>query len=362
MGISQDIRKKFPVLQTGIYVNTATSGILSEDVLDWRQEHDLDYLLGASKAKSNTHELLKETRQTVGAFFNINSTHVALVPSFSLGLNLLLDGLDPSEKIGLLKGDYPSLNWPFESRSFPISYIAIGDNLEERIYDKIKEEGITVFACSLVQWLNGLKINFDFLKRLKKDFPDLMIIADGTQYCGTENFDFGASGIDVLGASGYKWMLAGYGNGFLMVKPEVQNRFSLRSKGYGSGRNAKHLDHKRTFCKQLEPGHLDSISFGTLNYSLRFLMDVGLDTIGAQNKMLSHKAKEAFVELGLLEDFTILREPSTIFNIKGGDELFKQLEAKNVICARRGEGIRVSFHFYNVLEELAEIVKIVKKG
>lgn len=363
MGISQGQRNKFPVLRTGIYVNTATSGILSEDVLEWRQEHDLDFLLGGSAAKSQTYHILKETREALGKFFNLDSDNVALVPGFSQGLNLLLEGLSKTEKVVLLEGDYPSLNWPFENRGFPITYVTIGEQLEERIYNRIKEDNCTVFACSLVQWLNGLKIDFDFLKRLKKDFPELMIIADGTQFCGTEYFDFTASGIDILGASGYKWMLAGYGNGFLLTRPEIHQRFTLKSMGYGSGRNAKHLNGKRTFCKHLEPGHLDSLSFGTLRFSLQFLTDIGMDAVGEQNDLLSKMAKTAFTELNLLDNFITLRGGhSTIFNIKGNDRLFKKLEQENVVCAQRGDGIRISFHFYNVVEELTEIIKIVKKG
>lgn len=360
MGISPKLIKKFPVLQRGIYANTATSGLLSEDLLEWRQEHDLDFLIGGSAAKTETHILLKDTRKTVANFFNFEEEHVALVPSFSQGLNLLLEGLDPSEKVLLLKGDYPSLNWPLESRDFSIVYVEIGEGLEDRIYEVIKKKNISIFACSSVQWLNGFKMDFEFLKNLKAEFPELMIIMDGTQFCGTEYFDFATSGVDVLGASGYKWLLAGYGNGFLMAKPEIQNRFELKAMGYGSGRNAKTQRDGRTFCKHLEPGHLDSLNFGSLQFSLKVLMEIGLEAIGNHNQELSQYAKEQFAELGLLEDTIASRYPtSTIFNVNRKNR-YENLVKNNVVCARRGDGIRLSFHFYNTKEEVDNIVEILK--
>lgn len=361
MAISKGLQNKFPVLRTSNYVNTATSGLLSEDLLEWRQEHDLDFLIGGSEAKSETHLLLRDTGETVARFFNFKREDVALVPSFSQGLNLLLEGLPNSEKVLLLKGDYPSLNWPFESRNFNISYLEIGPELESRIYDKIKAEQTTVFACSAVQWLNGLKIDFEFLKKLKADFPDLMIVMDGTQYCGTEYFDFGSSAVDVMGTSGYKWLLSGYGNAFLMIKPAVQHRFKLKGSGYGSGRNAKYQKDGRLFCKQLEPGHLDSLSFGSLRFSMNFLMDIGLEAIGKHNQELSEAFKSFALEHQLLEPYLAERKlHSAIFNINGDDALFQKLVAKNVICAQRGGGIRLSFHFYNTISNVNDVLTIVK--
>jgi len=145
-----------------------------------------------------------------------------------------LEGLKPKAKVLLLENDYPSVNWPFESRDFDVSYVRIDADVEHRIQETIVTKNIEVLALSLVQWLDGFLMDIDFLKELKKDYPNLIIIADGTQFCGTRNFDFTASGIDVLGASAYKWLLAGYGNGFMLFSDSVQERFAVRSIGFNA--------------------------------------------------------------------------------------------------------------------------------
>ncbi len=358
----QNERKKFPLISQCIYANTAATGLLSEDLLEWRQEHDLDYLIGGSTMKMKSNKMHSETRTVIGGFFNCPVDNVALVPNFTIGLNLLLEGLDKKEKVLVLDGDYPSLTWPFESRGFETSVVEITSNLEERIYEAIKANNSTVLALSIVQWLDGMRIDLSFLKQLKAEFPELLIIADGTQYLGTTNFDFSNSALDIIGASGYKWLLAGYGNGLLLTKEHAQQRFKLLAKGYGSGRNTIEYEQQRTFCKHLEPGHLDSLSFGSLRFSLEYLQGLGMDIMEAKLDELSERAKVGFAELGLLTDKVVSRKQhSTIFNIVANDAVYNLLLKNNVVCSQRGDGIRLSFHFYNTLEEIDAIIKILKK-
>ncbi len=358
----EHLRKKFPVLGQYLYANTAASGLLSEDLLEWRQNHELEYLIKGSLFTSKANARLEETRKVVGSTFNCGASNVALLPCFSIGLNLLLEGLDEREKVLLVSDDYPSLNLPFVSRGFAIEYMELVVDLEERIYDAVKNKGITVLAISIVQWLNGFKIDLAFLERLKKDFPDVMILADGTQFLGTQAFDFENSGIDIMGSSAYKWLLSGYGNGLLLVKEGIKARFDLQAKGYGSARNSIEKEQHRTFCKHLEPGHLDALAMGSLGFSLNFLGTVGLDNIAKKLQQLSEHAKEGFTALGLLNDAVVEREEhSTIFNIKGSQRVYDHLKQNEVVSSLRGDGIRISFHFYNTLEEVDAILKILKK-
>jgi len=335
---------------------------MGEGLLEWRQGHDLDYLIGGSTMKNKAMAQMNKVKGTVGNFFNCPGEQVALVPNFSLGLNLLLEGLPKDQRILLLKEDYPSLNWPFETRGFPREYVEIDENLEEKIRDRVKGGKIDVLALSLVQWVNGVMIDLEFLRQLKEEFPQLLILADGTQYLGMEEFDFGASGIDILGASAYKWLLAGYGNGFFLVREGVDQRFDLKGIGHGSVEGDASKRDEITFCKMLEPGHLDTLNFGSLDYALKFLNDIGQDNIGEQVQRLSQRAMEAFEALGLLEAYIPTRKKhSGIFLVKGDDKLLNRLMEQQVVASPRGGGVRLSFHFYNTVEEVDQLAKMLKR-
>lgn len=357
----QKIRKQFPVLNQYIYADTATSGLLYDRLLDWRQEHDLDLLIGGSSTGTKFNAILSKTKDGIGTFFGCKKGNVALVPNFSIGLNLLLEGMQGQQNVLLLEGDYPSVNWPFQSRECNISLVKIGAGLEERILDRIKSDHIHILALSLVQWLNGVKIDMDFLKSLKEEFPDLIIIADGTQYCGTESLDFDSSGIDVLGASSYKWLLGGYGNGFMLFSDTVAERFDCRTTGFNAAKGNLDGQDGISFAKRFEPGHLDSLAFGSLLHSVQFLSGIGMDVIAGQIGKLVLKARMQFGELGLLESYIMDRKDhGPIFNISVKEKVYTKLRENNIICAQRGNGVRLSFHFYNTDKEVNKIVEILK--
>jgi len=337
------VRKQFPVLQQYIYANTPVLGPLYDDLLEWRQNRDLDFIIKGSTIRSSSLALISDTRTAVAQYFNCKRACVALVTNFSIGLNMLLEGLDKKQKVLLLENDYPSVDWPFDTRGFSISYAKINEHLEENIAEVIEKESIDILALSIVQWQSGIKIDLDFLKRLKQEHPALLIIADGTQFCGTTDFDFENSGIDVLGASAYKWMLKTIGFNAADAMPERKNMVR--------------------FAKRFEPGHLSCSNFGSLKFSIDFFDKLGKSAIDAQNKKLAQKAKKEFTALGLLPDMVVNRKDhSTIFNIKADTSVHKMLTENNVLCALRGTGIRFGFHFYNTEDEIDIIIALLKKS
>lgn len=357
----EKIAKEFPVLRKSTYLNTAVYGPLYDSLIEWRQEHDLDFLLHGSELWEHTLKTLADTRATIGSFFNCKEENVALVYNFSIGLNLLLEGLDTNKKVLLLENDYPSLNWPFESRNFKTKVLKITANVEAAIEDAVKSENIDVFAFSIVQWLDGYFIDLEFIKRLKKANPDVLIIADGTQFCGASAFDFKTSGIDVLGTSGYKWLLSGYGNGFMLLGDNAAEEFLVPTTGFNAANgNYKNKDTLK-LAKKLEPGHLSSLNFGSLKFSLDYLNGIGMDKITDYNEVLSKKVKKALAELGVLDKHILERKRhSTIFNIKADEKMFNKLIDNDILCSKRGKGIRISFNFYNNEDDLASLVRILK--
>jgi selenocysteine lyase/cysteine desulfurase len=357
----EKIRNHFPVANHCLYANTAAIGLMSDLLMEWRQEHDLDYLIGGSQMKMESFQLVSQTKETVGALFGCARENVALVPNFSLGLNMLLEGLEKDKRVLLLETDYPSVNWPFESRGFPLSYARLDQHVEHNIEEQLATGAIDVLAFSVVQWQDGLKIDLDFIKRIRQAYPNLVIMADGTQFCGAFDFDFAASGIDVLGASAYKWLLAGTGNGFMLFSERAKDVFRLKATGFNSVNGNVEAKGPIRFTKHLEPGHLDSLTFGSLDFSLKLLSQWGLKSIEAHNRKLMAKAIHEFGALGLLDDTILTRkEHGTILNIRGNDALYHYLEAENVSCSQRGGGIRLSFHLYNKEADIEAMVQILK--
>jgi len=355
------LRKHFPALESCIYLNTASNGVIPKPVIEWRRQHDLDLMNNASVFRDKHKDHIEQIRQTVSGFFDASAEETALIPNISFGINTVLERLPKGQKMLLLKNDYPSVNWPVETRDFNVCYAEIDENLERNIEEAVAKHKPDVFMFSIVQWLNGIKIDFEFLKELKKKNPNLLLIADGTQYLGTENFSFKNNAIDVVAASTYKWLTAGYGNGFIMVKETARERIFPKTIGFNSAARFESTAAETTFMKHFEPGHQDTLNYGSLEQAILFQQKFGAENLYQKITSLSAKAKEHFTEMGLLKNETLLRKNhSSIFNLKGDVELFQKLKENNIICSLRGGGIRVSFHYYNTKAELEKLLEILK--
>ena len=356
----EELRKHFPALESCIYLNTASNGVIPKPVIEWRHQHDLDLMNHASVFRDKHKLHIEQIRQTVAGFFNASTDETALIPNLSFGMNTVLEGLPKGQKILLLKNDYPSINWPVETRDFDVCYAEIDENLEQNIEEAVIKHKPDVFMFSIVQWLSGIRIDFEFLNQLKSYRPNLLLIADGTQYLGTENFSFAENAIDVLGASAYKWLTAGYGNGFIMVKESARERIFPKTIGFNSAERFESAATETTFMKHFEPGHQDTLNYGSLEQAMLFQEKLGKDYLYQIIDSLSGKAKEKFANLGLLKNDTLLREKhSSIFNLKGDKALFQKLKENDIICSPRGGGIRISFHYYNTEEELNKLVGVL---
>ncbi|QAA82995.1 aminotransferase class V-fold PLP-dependent enzyme [Aequorivita sp. H23M31] len=356
----EEIRKHFPALDSCTYLNTAANGIVPKSVIDWRRQQDLDLMNHASTFRDKHKNHIEQIRKSIADFFSSSIFETALVPNFSFGINMILEGLPEGQKILLLKNDYPSVNWPVETRDFNVCYANIDENLERNIEAAVTKHKPEVFIFSVVQWLNGIKIDLGFLKKLKNEYTDLLIIADGTQYLGTESFNFAESAIDVLCASGYKWMTAGYGNGFLMIKESAQRRIFPKTIGFNSAERFESCATDTAYMKHFEPGHQDTLNYGSLEQSILFVKSLGKEKLYEKIKSLSEKAKNEFGARNLLRKDTLLRKDhSSIFNLIGDGELYKKLQQKKIITSLRGDGIRVSFHYYNSEEDLERLLEVL---
>lgn len=358
--LMEEIRKHFPALESCIYLNTASNGVIPKPVIEWRRQHDLDLMNHASVFRDKHKLHIEQIRSTVSRFFDASTDETALLPNISFGINTVLEGLPKGQKILLLKNDYPSINWPVETRDFDVCYAEIDENLEKNIEEAVAKHKPDVFMFSIVQWLTGIKIDFEFLKQLKSYHPNLLLIADGTQYLGTEHFSFADNAIDVLGASAYKWLTAGYGNGFVMVKESVRERIFPKTIGFNSAERFESLATETAFMKHFEPGHQDTLNYGSLEQAMLFQEKLGKDYLYQKIALLSNKAKAYFAKMDLLKNDTLLRKNhSSIYNLKGDKALFQKLLENDIICSPRGGGIRVSFHYYNTDKELDRLVGVL---
>ena len=142
------------------------------------------------------------------------------------------------------------------------------DKIIKAFLDLISEKGnakVTVREISKRADVNLASINYHFrttqnlFNEVENYFTDKIFQI---------NKIFEDSGLDVLGASSYKWLLAGYGNGFMLFKDRVKEFSKVETIGFNAANTNPELKNSIRFAKHFEPGHLDTLNFGTLKHSL----------------------------------------------------------------------------------------------
>jgi selenocysteine lyase/cysteine desulfurase len=210
----------------------------------------------------------------------------------------------------------------------------------------------------MVQYISGFRMDRKFLIKIKTTYPDLLLVADGTQFTGTTVFNFSTSGLDAIIGSGYKWLLGGYGNGYVFLSDQMKEELYLDRKKEINSPALYNKENFLSFC--FEPGHLDTLNFGSLYQSLNYLQSLGMDFIENTNQQLCKTARAAFYSRGLIPDWMFHRkEQSTIINLPLGTETIDKIKAAGILSSKRGAGLRISFHFYNTSEDLNHFLEVL---
>ncbi len=331
-----------------IYLDSAKEGPLYYELLNWRNNYEKKSLISKSLLRLNHKNFVDNVAKSVSDFFKVKNGDVFFTNSFSRGFHSLITNLKGKPLFLLLEDDYPSISESLNSLGFDIIYIKNDSSIEKNIENGIKKYNPDFLVISIVQWIDGLKIDIDFLKVLKLNFKNLTIIGDGTQFCGTSKFNFNESPFDVIISSGYKWMLSGYGIAFMLVKKHFYNNKFIKS---------SQVEFKRS----IDIGHYNMLAIGSLFFSVNKLK-LKIEKIEKKLTDLSINLKKELNAIGMLNSKILNRKHhSTIFNIKDKDgSLFEYLTKNNFICSQRGEGTRISLNFFNNKAEINKLILALK--
>ena len=337
----------FPLLKKCIYLNTAYVGLMSKGLYDFRRKYDLDYINKGDHVYMSKHQIVNKARISISKFFGskINQTFVS--SNFSSALRSVLEYIPKNANFLVLDEDYPSILNAIKEGSFNYHKIPITVDLEFNIEKNIKEKKINVIALSVVQWMSGLLIDIEFLKKIKLNYPEIIIIGDGTQFLGGHFFNFQDSPFDFIAASGYKWLISGFGNGLFMIS---DNFFDYTK------------TNESILLKKIFDGHSDLLGIESLNYSINNLQKSNFKSLINKKNKITLILKKSLKELNLLDSFSLKRKNhSSIFNLKLNDKEFDFLIKNNVRCVKRGDGVRISIHFYNSKEDIKNFVSFLKQ-
>ena len=344
-----EIKNKYPSLTGCTYLNTAYTGVVSSSLMEWRKATDHNYAVEVDRFKNNQAVVMETNAQLqVARLMHTEVDQVFLASSCSDGLQAFLFKIPRDYKFLLLQDDYPAITQMVADHQFDYTEIPLKTELEVSVLEELRQNKYEVFAFSAVQYNSGLLFDMEFLHTIKEEFPSLIILVDGTQFIGAESFDFDQSAVDGIFGSGYKWLLASYGNGFMCLKKSLLLQLN---------------SSKEEVLELLDRGHKSPLAMGSLGFAIEELFSFDMEALLRKKKELAVYFFEALKERNLLEDFVCERkEHSSIFTLKISDKTHQALIKENIRCVKRGVGVRVSVHFYNTHQDVDHLLEMIDRA
>ncbi|WKZ66586.1 MAG: aminotransferase class V-fold PLP-dependent enzyme [Flavobacteriales bacterium] len=342
------LRAAYPAFTELSYLDTSSMGLMAASTVAAAQrEHERLMREGSVRFFHWMYGGNTEVARTVAASVGGTEQGTALVQSFTVGLAQLAPLLKHRPKVLLVGHDYPTLHAPFALPGFQRVVMqpeADGTISLDTLRAALERERPQLVAISEVQWLTGFRIELTAVAELCRAFGAWSLVDITQSWCAVP-LDVQAVGIDLVGASGYKWPLAGFGNGFMhlseAVRAELQERNGVDP------------------IAMLNAGHRDPVAVTRLQDALARITAIGPEQIVAHVSALCTYALDRFDAAGI----TVLhgRQPEQragILVLQGDEARVKRLEEQRVKVAYRGKGIRVGIHFYNNVQDIDRLVEV----
>ncbi|HEU0227828.1 MAG TPA: aminotransferase class V-fold PLP-dependent enzyme [Arachidicoccus soli] len=346
-----------------IYFNTAACGLISPDVLQTGIDLYKKFSINSATTSEDwREEELMNVRNTIADFVGAKEESMALIPNFSFALNNIVQSLNGNEKVLLFSNDFPSVLAPFVANHFAISWINPKDNFFidlEEIERTIESKKIELLAISHVQWSSGFKIDLEKLSEIcHKHNVDLIV--DATQSVGAQVINISQLKLQVLLASNYKWMNAGFGSGIMYMSDAFLKKYPPV---VGSINNVQRENNDWKFLPSIrcyELGHLNMVELNILKNAIQEKNKIGLKNIVRHNEEIMQFLLDGLVKLPVkLVGEMNMNNRSSILILQDEKGLGEWLQQNNIVVTQRNQTLRIGLHFYNTKVQVNSFLEYV---
>jgi selenocysteine lyase/cysteine desulfurase len=350
----EEVRKQFPVTENSTYLNTAAAGPLARGTQEAATEY---YKLMMADGDVHWEQWLakrEEVRKKVAAFINAEPDEVALTTNTSSGMNVIVDALQNRGEVISCDLEFPVSTLPWMNRHIPVHFVKAVEgkvNIEDIHHRMDQRTGI--ISMSHVQFSNGFRVDLEELGTAKRGHT---LVVNASQSAGVFEIDVKRMKIDALCSTGHKWMLSGYGSGFVYVSREILQQSKPRAIGwlslqepYDMKNDELHLRQDAAARAELGCPHFAGIF--ALGASIDMLTGIGIDNIQERALILNTLLTTRLIDRG----WTVLspidseraRSAETLVATSAPGALVHKLSKDKIIVTEKPQGIRVATDFFN---------------
>lgn len=343
------IRASFPYLAQNVYLNTASVG------LSWSGEGRAAAEFYEAKAQGTAAMTVwtaraEAAKQELASLLHVPAATIDFVSSTTEALNLiaLAIPLARGDQVVVADDEFPSVVLPWASLAKVGVELVRVPVLRELDRTQLLCEAITprtrVLAVSHVHWRTGTRVDLAQLTAACR-VRSCRLIVDGVQAVGALPTD--ATGVDAYCASVFKWLLSGFGLGFVALSERLAAELQPVVRGYSN----------ETPSRSLRYGHLNYPGIFALHSTLDYLKSVGWQRIHGRVDALAARAISSLRGCG----FEVLTPESAhggIVSIRHPEAtaLVRSLGQQAILVEDAAPIIRTSAHFYNTEDDIDQLI------
>jgi selenocysteine lyase/cysteine desulfurase len=350
------VRAAFPFLEHNVYLNTAAAG------LSWNGQGRAAaefYDSGKSKGMGGAAEwaaTVAATKAELAELVKVPAHCIHFVGSTTEALNLVAHSLvlNRGDQVVLAADEFPSVLQSWESaqrRGVELVQVPISHESDRtEALAAAVSSGVKALAVSHIHWRTGTRVELSRLSARCREHGCLLIV-DGVQAVGAVPVQ--AAIADAYCASVFKWLLAGFGLGFVIVSEQLSARLQPEFRGYNNEAPSRSLRY----------GHINYPGVYALHASLQFMSACGWEAIYEQVDALALRAIASLRDHG----FEVITPPEAhggIVSIQHprASALVRDLSEQSIFVEDRGPVVRVSPHFYNTAEDIDRFVSALARS
>ena len=319
------------------------------------------------------NEVETNLRSNLATLINAESPDdIALVKNTSEALSMVAYGLDWKTNDNIVTSDeeFPSNRIVWESlanKNVHLKQVKLESSPEDALIAAC-DENTRLLAISSTQYSSGINLDLVKLGKACKE-RDILFCVDAIQTIGALQFDVQKIQADFVMADGHKWLLAPEGLALFYCHSKIRSQLKLNEYGWHMTKDMYNFNSKQWEIadtgRRFECGSPNMLGIHGFNASVSLLLEIGMDKV---EDLLLENTEYCFSLLRKNTQIEIIT-PQTQGQFAGivtfkhkvicNNELFEKLWSKDIICAKRGEGIRYSPHFYTSKNAIKHAVNLI---
>ena len=367
-------RDEFPVFRDTIYLNSCSLGALSRRSRARVNEYlDLWERRGASAWYDVWWAALAELRERYGRAIGAAGVDVALHPNVSTALGAVASSLDYRQrpKVVTTRLDFPTVAYQWLARGnegVEVVLLDSPDGIQVPLdaFERAVDERTALVATSHVFFTSGAIQDLAEVARIAHRRGALLLV-DGYHAAGQLPVEVRQLDADFYCAGGLKWLLGGSGIGFLYVRPELAPDLRPQAAGWFGHRDQFAFDPEdlvfQDDARRFEGGTPGMAAVYAQLGGLDVLDDVGPAEVRRATMALTEDLIERARAAGLRPRVAATSAGrSGIVMLPSDDparDVRRLAQAGIIVDARPGH-VRVSPYFYNIPDDCAALVELLK--